>query len=464
VLPDVIRSEILVAICILPLIIAHLDLPVDPKAQAIDSSHAGGAVVEKPVDPWEMIDEMQIAERRGLRTQIAQAKAEALTEALTASVDRSLPWFLQTGEIAEAEADEAFDAEAVPGGSTGVGPRPRRGVLEINSDEGRLSSALRRYGWRASEVGSSHRRELDDSVFDEERAQIEAGAYSLVVLWVPHETWSGGYHRPLRTAEHPGGVPALSGHRRWKVDSANDDLRRALSLIELGKSAGAGVAVIRGVGSTARWMPEMEAVRRQEGTESRTFDACAYGCVRRRRHQVFGYLSALPLPHLQCKHSGHSCRDIKMVGDQGIPFLAEDWARQLDDWWNKKADLIERERLAGAEQVPGIPARFVRGSWSCVWRHKWRRLQHINVLEGLSLVRAAERVTQVAGRCGKQHLILTDSLVCLGLCQKGRSSRPMLNRVTRRLAALALGYRQHFLFRWVSTKLNPADGPSRSFA
>ena len=153
-----------------------------------------------------------------------------------------------------------------------------------------------------------------------------------------------------------------------------------------------------------------------------------------------------------------------MIGDQGIPLLAEDWARQLDDWWSRNADLIERERLAGAEQVPGIPARFVRGSWSCVWRHKWRRLQHINILEGHSLVRAAERVTQIAHRGGKQHLILTDSLVCLGLCEKGRSSRPMLNRVTRRLAALALGYRQHFLFRWVSTKLNPADGPSRSFA
>ena len=153
-----------------------------------------------------------------------------------------------------------------------------------------------------------------------------------------------------------------------------------------------------------------------------------------------------------------------MIGDQGIPLLAEEWARQLDDWWDKKADLIERERLAGAEQVPGIPARFVRGPWSCVWRHKWQRLQHINVLEGHSLVRAAERVTQMAERCGRQHLILTDSLVCLGLYQKGRSSRPMLNRVTRRLAALTLGYRQHFPFRWASTKLNPVDGPSRSFS
>ena len=114
-------------------------------------------------------------------------------------------------------------------------------------------------------------------------------------------------------------------------------------------------------------------------------------------------------------------------------------------------------------EVPGVPARMVRGDWTCVWRHPWSRSAHINVLEGLSLVRAAERVSQSRERTQRQHLIMTDSRVVLGLCQKGRSSKPPLNRVTRKLAALSLGFRQVFLFRWVSTKLNPADGPSRSF-
>ncbi len=85
------------------------------------------------------------------------------------------------------------------------------------------------------------------------------------------------------------------------------------------------------------------------------------------------------------------------------------------------------------------------------------------MLEGRSLVRAAERVTQSKGRGGRQHLILTDSRVVLGVCQKGRSSAAALNRVARQLAALSLGFRQLFLFRWISTKINPADGPSRSF-
>ena len=79
------------------------------------------------------------------------------------------------------------------------------------------------------------------------------------------------------------------------------------------------------------------------------------------------------------------------------------------------------------------------------------------------MVRAAERVTQSERRTGRQHLIPTDSQVMLGVAQKGRSSKASLNRFARYLAALSLGYRQLFLFRWISTKINPADGPSRSF-
>ena len=83
--------------------------------------------------------------------------------------------------------------------------------------------------------------------------------------------------------------------------------------------------------------------------------------------------------------------------------------------------------------------------------------------EKQALLRAAERVTQSSRRHRRQHLILTDSQVMLGVAQKGRSSRAGLSRFARHLAALSLGYRQVYLFRWISTNINPADGPSRSF-
>ena len=121
------------------------------------------------------------------------------------------------------------------------------------------------------------------------------------------------------------------------------------------------------------------------------------------------------------------------------------------------------EARLGADEIPSVSKEFVTRPWIFVWRHKWRRQEHINIQEGRALLRAAERVCQSRERHGRQHLILTDSRVMLGVGQKGRSSRASLNRFARNLAALTLGYRQVFLFRGISTKINPAAGPSRSF-
>ena len=46
---------------------------------------------------------------------------------------------------------------------------------------------------------------------------------------------------------------------------------------------------------------------------------------------------------------------------------------------------------------------------------------------------------------------------------KGRSSRPALNYVCRRIAALGLACELVPVIRWVPTKRNHADGPSRGF-
>ena len=136
----------------------------------------------------------------------------------------------------------------------------------------------------------------------------------------------------------------------------------------------------------------------------------------------------------------------------------------VDGWWAEELGPgTGKESRHEPEDIDGVPASFVARNWNCTWRHRWERQEHINELEGRTLVKAAERATSSLARIGHQHLICTDSKVMLGVVQKGRSSKPRLNRFARHLGALTLGYRQLFLFRWVSTKLNPADGPSRSF-
>ena len=75
-MPEQIRRELLVAIAIAPLIVAHLDLDLDLKAQAVDASNLGGAVVEREVPREALIEELQLAEMRGPRTRKAQRVAE----------------------------------------------------------------------------------------------------------------------------------------------------------------------------------------------------------------------------------------------------------------------------------------------------------------------------------------------------------------------------------------------------
>jgi hypothetical protein len=110
-------------------------------------------------------------------------------------------------------------------------------------------------------------------------------------------------------------------------------------------------------------------------------------------------------------------------------------AEGIDGWWHEAhGGGTGYDHRPVVEDLPGVSPEFVDRPWGCVWRHRWRKQEHINLQEGRALVRAAERVSSSVARTGKRRLILTDSQVVLGVCQKGRSSRPSLNRFARRLA------------------------------
>ena len=63
----------------------------------------------------------------------------------------------------------------------------------------------------------------------------------------------------------------------------------------------------------------------------------------------------------------------------------------------------------------------------------------------------------------KRHMVMVDSQVSLGAITKGRSSRRGMNYVCRRIGALQLAFLVKPYLRWVPTKRNFADGPSRGF-
>ena len=101
--------------------------------------------------------------------------------------------------------------------------------------------------------------------------------------------------------------------------------------------------------------------------------------------------------------------------------------------------------------------------WEEVGRWKWDKDEHNNILEARATAVAVKMATMEVKNWDKRHLMISDSQVVIGCCGKGRSSRPALNRVIRRIASSVLVTGCKLYYRYVRTHRNHADGPSRGF-
>jgi len=115
---------------------------------------------------------------------------------------------------------------------------------------------------------------------------------------------------------------------------------------------------------------------------------------------------------------------------------------------------------SGPLSHPDASMFSINSAWETALTHKWRREEHINVLEGEAILLGVRwAIEQGAGN--HRVVILTDSSVCIGAITKGRSSSGGLLRVCRKLAALCLLHKIELLLVHLSTDDNPADAPSR---
>ena len=101
--------------------------------------------------------------------------------------------------------------------------------------------------------------------------------------------------------------------------------------------------------------------------------------------------------------------------------------------------------------------------WSTIVAARWRRADHINVLELRALHTAVKWVLSHPHSTGNRVRALCDSTVVIGAVRKGRSSsRPLLRRL-RALSAWVMGGGLRLELGWVPSAYNPADEPSRRF-
>ena len=108
-------------------------------------------------------------------------------------------------------------------------------------------------------------------------------------------------------------------------------------------------------------------------------------------------------------------------------------------------------------------ALVASSDWRTIISSRWRRPEHINVLELRALTTAVRWVLSFRQALNCRVLVLCDSLVVVGAVTKGRSSSQELLRRLRYLAAMVLASGLRLTLRWVASADNPADGPSRNF-
>ena len=103
----------------------------------------------------------------------------------------------------------------------------------------------------------------------------------------------------------------------------------------------------------------------------------------------------------------------------------------------------------------------VASRWRTLLRGLWDSEEHINIQEVRTLTMLDRRLGRDRRNWDTRHLCFSDSLVSVGAMRKGRSSSVPLLRLLRRSAACFFAYGLDLCLRWVPTKQNWADYPSR---
>jgi len=101
------------------------------------------------------------------------------------------------------------------------------------------------------------------------------------------------------------------------------------------------------------------------------------------------------------------------------------------------------------------------GRWRESFRLRWRDAEASNILETRMLMYTIQHVARAHHFHENRILLFTDNLAALSVVSRGRSSARALRFVCRVVAAYTLGCGIKLMLRWVQSRRNHADGPSR---
>ena len=141
--------------------------------------------------------------------------------------------------------------------------------------------------------------------------------------------------------------------------------------------------------------------------------------------------------------------------------------------WLRTSPLMSQYRARRAKrddvEIPALVAPLNSdlvepSSFRLLWAKRWRYPdEHIGIKEARVALSSLKRTARVFSLCGLRKLTISDNLPVVLAFEKGRSSRPGLNRLCRIAGALQAGTGIRWRLRHIETKRNAADAPSRWF-
>ena len=99
--------------------------------------------------------------------------------------------------------------------------------------------------------------------------------------------------------------------------------------------------------------------------------------------------------------------------------------------------------------------------WNEVFRRRWQKRNHINVLELEALLLGVKYQILQHKATDMRIFQICDSYVAISVVSKGRSSSWRLQRVLNHISALLLAHGLHLILAHVESSDNPTDKGSR---
>ena len=220
------------------------------------------------------------------------------------------------------------------------------------------------------------------------------------------------------------------------------------------------------------FLPEVDELKTFPKVTLTVFDQCRFGQFAVKGTGLLSNMEGIPrrFQGCCCNHPKGAHTSLEGTDSEGrfLTSYAQEYPPAMCEALS--ASFLEAIRLrppaaAAKVKVPAITEEWTRRSdWHLLFRSEWGRQEHQNVLELRTIVNLARHLGRTKLSWGRRFLVLTDSMVSLGALGKGRSSSPALLRLLRRWAALRMALGISLSLRWVPSRRNLANGPSRGAA